>query len=299
MLMMTTLFRQTEITFEAALRDLGERRWEARARAAAALSTCDPADRDEAAAALRGALGDGRGEVRYAAARSLGELGDRGAVPALLRLLGDSDGQVREAAALALGQIGDEAAIGPLGEALRGGPPEVRFQAAAALAALDLGGARSGPLLRQALGDEDPEVRGSAAAALGELPPDPETAAALAARLGDSHAGPRAEAALALARLGDGRAVPVLCELLEDRSRGLEAAAALALVPDERAAEPLRGVLRRFLPSPLLKARCAFALGKLHPSEGLTHLERLGRSLRPDVRGLAEELLAALRAERP
>jgi HEAT repeat protein len=292
--------RHPEITFDAALRDLREPRWEARAHAATALSTCDPEDRDTAAAALRPLLSDPRGEVRLAAILSLAELHDRAALPPLIEALADPDRHVREAAAIALGRLGDaEGALPALCRALREGSPEVRFQAAASIAELDPAGAV--PHLLEALRDQDPEVRGSAAAGLGEAPQDAPRAReipdALAALLTDAHPDPRFEAACVLSRLGDRRAVPVLHGFLSDPRLALDAAEALARVPDERSAAPLLQLLSRWLTPPLIKVRAAYALarsGADRDRQGQAWLTRLSRSFRPEVRGLAQELLASL-----
>jgi HEAT repeat protein len=285
------MFRSQEITFEAALRDLSDPSYKVRTFAAAALGTCDEADRDEAAAALRRALSDPRAEVRYAAAISLAALRDVQAVAPLCGLLADSDVEVREAAALALGRTGDvEGAWGALAEALSAGVPAVRFQAAASLAELDP--VRAAPLLRAALTDEDPEVRASAAAGLAEVPPDPETRAALLPLLADLFAAPRFEGALALARLRDPRAAPVLIEFLGDRLRALDAAQALALLQDERSRAPLLRILRRFFAPRPLKVRAAYALMRLGDPAGRAYLEKAARARNEMVRGLAEEMLS-------
>ena len=56
------------------------------------------------------ALGHGEdGEIREAAARALGQIGDRGAVEALVAALQDEDSRIRKAAAGALDKIGDPA----------------------------------------------------------------------------------------------------------------------------------------------------------------------------------------------
>jgi HEAT repeat protein len=74
--------------------------------------------------------------VRAAAARHLGHLRARNALPALLRLLDDSNETVRTVAAIALGSIGD---------------------------------LRAAPRLREALDDPDPLVRARVIASLGEI----------------------------------------------------------------------------------------------------------------------------------
>lgn len=58
--------------------------------------------------------------VRSRAAWQLGRLGDRSAVPALIKALQDENEDVRWSAAWALGELGDEAAIPALEAASEG-----------------------------------------------------------------------------------------------------------------------------------------------------------------------------------
>jgi HEAT repeat protein len=282
---------QKGITLEAALRDLGSERWEARAMAAGALGSVDDADREAACAALRKALRDDRGEVRFAAAMSLAELKDAGAAAMLVDQLDDGDGRAREAAALALGRVGNpQIAWAPLASKLRIGPPAVRFQAAASLAEIDA--ERAAPLLRVALRDEDPEVRANAASGLAEAPHEPETIEALAKLLdGEKQPEPRFEAAYALAQHGDKRATLVLHEFLRDETRAYDAAGALSQLADPRSVEPLRRLLRRWFAPPLVKVRAAHALAQLGEQVGREYLEKAAQRRREDVSGLAKELL--------
>jgi HEAT repeat protein len=282
-----------EITLEAALRDLDHPKPEVRARAAGALGSCEEEDRAQAAAALRRALGDERGEVRYAAAMSLAELCDAGALDELVGQLEDGDPRAREAAAIALGKSGARDRVWqPLCAALFDGPPEVRFQAAASLGELDAG--LAAPHLLRALTDTDPEVRGSAACALGEAPPSPEASSALAGLLGDRFEEPRFEAAYTLARYRDRRATPILLKFLADPGRAYDAACALGLLDDPQATEPLRRLLRRWFAPALVKVRVAEALARLGAAEGRVFLEKAAQRRRDDVSGLARELLAGL-----
>jgi HEAT repeat protein len=278
-----------EITFEAALADLKSDKWQARARAAGALGTCDPADRDPAATALRPMLGDPHGAVRHAAALSLAELRDAQSVPALIAQLEDRDERAGEAAAIALGWIGDARAWEPLAQALREGPPPVRYQAVESLVELDA--ARAAPLLVLAAADLDPEVRGNVAEALGEAPDDPAARNALVGLLADTAPAPRFAAACVLATRGDRRATGALLHFLGDRDRALDAVTALATLGDSEARAPLRVLLRRFFAPALVKVRAAHALERLGDPDGRAYLERASRSRREDVRGLAEELL--------
>jgi HEAT repeat protein len=279
------------ITVEAALRDLGSERWEARAMAAGALGSVDEADRQPACEALRKALRDDRGEVRFAAAMSLAELRDPAAAPLLVDQLDDGDPRAREAAALALGRIGNpEVAWAPLASKLRIGGPAVRFQAAASLAEIDA--ERAAPLLRVALRDEDPEVRANAAAGLADAPHDAETIEALAkAAETEKQPEPRFEAAYALARHGDKRATLVLHDFLRDETRAYDAADALGQLADPRSLEPLRRLMRRWFAPALVKVRAAHALALLGDAAGREYLEKAAERRREDVSGLAKELL--------
>jgi len=137
---------------------------------AEALARLGPA-RAEALPGLVRALSAGQARQRAAAARTLGLLQARDAVPALAGALGDDEAAVRAQAALALARIGEA------GEAL--------------------------PALRTALRDDDPWVREEAARALGLLAaPDPALTDGLVAALSDAAAGVRRHAARALARVG-------------------------------------------------------------------------------------------------
>jgi len=149
--------RSTTITFDAALRDLGATDVRARVAAADALGDLpEGEDRSAAARALSAALADERFEVRRSAALSLGDVGDPGAMDALLPLVEDGHAEVRQAAIIALGRLGDARAFEPLARALKDGPPDVRFQAVISLVEIDAD--RSFEPLTEAVGDGDAEV---------------------------------------------------------------------------------------------------------------------------------------------
>lgn len=75
-------------------------------------------------------------QTRRLAAESLGKLGDRRAVPALIESLRDPHNLVRPAVALALGQLGDLQALGPLKKA-RHTTPHQRGAECAECSAID------------------------------------------------------------------------------------------------------------------------------------------------------------------
>jgi HEAT repeat protein len=86
-----------------------------------------------AAQALRGAMDDDHWQVRLRAARALGRLRDRGAVPLLIAALLHPAGNLRKEAASALGEIGDAHAVPALTAASGDPDPEVRKAARSAL----------------------------------------------------------------------------------------------------------------------------------------------------------------------
>jgi HEAT repeat protein len=106
------------------------------------------------------ALADPDPSVVEMAAWTLGEQGDRAAVPALAALAGTASGHrdplCREAAVAALGAIGDDAAL-PAVLAALDDKPAVRRRAAVALAAFD--GPEVEAALRRCLADRDWQVR--------------------------------------------------------------------------------------------------------------------------------------------
>ena len=82
---------------------LGSTRWEARRAASEALVNIG----SPAISPLIDALKDNNPDVRWAAIRALGKLGDPSAVKPIIKALRDEDSGVRKTAAEALGKIGD------------------------------------------------------------------------------------------------------------------------------------------------------------------------------------------------
>jgi len=123
--------------------------------------------------------------VRERAAISLGNIGDKLAVPALIEALDDSGNGVRREAAKALGFIKDARAATSLLEALSDRDTNVRMYAAYALG--EIKDARAAPALLKALGDPEWCVRDQAAWALREIR-DPKIADSLVAALNEDNA---------------------------------------------------------------------------------------------------------------
>jgi len=288
-------YARRTIELDAALRDLQHKDRRARVRAADALGDVDDEQAQSARPALRAALRDDDGEVRYSAALALGELHDHEAIDALVeQMRGDGNPLARQGAVIALGAIGDARAGEALIEALRSGAPDVRFQAALSLVQLDPAAAVAP--LRRALRDDDGEVRGNAAAALAEVG-DHDSADRIAALLEDPSPGARFEGAVALARLGDARGADVLAAHLADRELRFVAAEHLSRCPSVTARPALQRLLGRWLVPPVLKVWAAAALVRLGDDAGRTKLLELLASRRLMARGLCIQVMGELGTE--
>jgi HEAT repeat protein len=159
--------------------------------------------------------------VRRYLALALGRLGDRRAVPSLLKAIGaEADSETVIYSVWALGAIGDPAAV----------PELVKL-------------ARS----------EDPGIRMSVTHALGSLP-SADADAALRNALGDPTEDVRWNAAVALAHRGDGAATPVLLQMM-DRAH---LASVAGLTPEQAEDAVLQAVAVSVkLPDPELQAALA------------------------------------------
>ena len=221
-------------------------------------------------------------EIREAAARALGEIGDKRAVEALIDVLNDRDWEkrreskpVRCAAAIALGHIGDLRAVRPLAETLDDYRMEVDKPAKDAL--IEIGdpsvvdevmavidelmnlkndayafevlyslGKTAVESLIPYLEHQIKNVRYAAVIALGKIG-DPRAVEPLIKALRDSVEHIRTHAARALGQIGDARAVEALALALEDSWFDMRKAAADALgnIGDPRAVDPLVNALKK------------------------------------------------------
>lgn len=207
-----------------ALRRLARSGVAGRARAADTLGLLGSAD---AVASLVDRLTDRSPDVRNAAVRALGRIGDPTAAAALLTVL---DGPYRvptQGVVRALVGFGPVTAP-DLVPALRDPSDVVRAEVAGVLGLLRAPSAAP-PLIRVLTEDASTDVRARAAKALG-LIGHPAALAPLVAAVGSGQpAALRPAAATALGELGAAGAVPVLVGLLGDPAHAVADAAALAL----------------------------------------------------------------------
>jgi HEAT repeat protein len=199
------------------------------------------------------ALGHKAWQVQAEAAKALGLIGSKGAVPFLRRILKASDADLRQKMLTAAAEAG-KAAAEPSGDESH---PEARRAAAVALNRLEpqitqdallaalgadqpalLGAAMAGlanlesPVGRERmvelLGHADPGVRKNAAACLGRLR-ETKALAGLLALLGDADKDVRKEAAIALNHIKDRQGIGPLAGLMDDQDADVRRVAAIAL----------------------------------------------------------------------
>jgi HEAT repeat protein len=205
--------------------DLRDRSTLRRARAAQILGLCHVG---AALPLLVQALGDPAPEVRVAATRALGRLGEPSASAALLTAVGADRVVPAGPAADALEGMGVGIA-GSLREALSASNPTTRT--VAAYLSGEGSFTRSLDPLRVALaGDDDLTVREAAAVALGRMGGADDVIALLQETAADRPRGLRRACASALGELGDPSAVDGLTDLLDDPDPRLAEIAASSLL---------------------------------------------------------------------
>lgn len=187
-------------------------------------------------------------DVREAAARALGRLGDARAVDSLTALLPESPGlfqKVNIAAAEALGRLGDARAVEPLTAALQATSFRTKEIGRASAEALGhLGGPRAIESLVTALTNvDDSDVRDACVDALVEI--GSPAVEALIGAVQDDRGLARYYATETLGRIGDPRAVELLTQMLhDDVGFSDEVVTALGQIGDPRAVGPLAERLR-------------------------------------------------------
>ena len=161
---------------------------------------------------------------RASAAFTLGDMGARRAIPALVARLDDRSPDVRAAACRSLGHLGAVDAVAPI---ITAGVERTVPGPVARLALLDIG-PDAVPTVLRLVDHAEPRIRAAAVQITGLLG-DAHDAAAILGRLSDPAAQVREATAAALGRLGAAEACDDLVALLEDRVPGVRTAAAEAL----------------------------------------------------------------------
>ncbi len=277
-------------TFDAALRDV--RAQQPRFRGAAAARLADPpADRrGEAVQGLLSLARDEVGAVREAAFESLGALGAREGLSALLEAFDDEHTGARQTAVLAVGRVAPDAGIDAIAALLEDPRPEMRFSAIWTLSYL---GAEQSERVAAALDDRDAEVRTLAIQCLGELGATGKVDA-IARCLDDASDSVRFAAATSLASLGDARGASTLRASLSEPDRAFAAAVGLGDLADRDSLAALTRLAKHRWRSPILRAAAARALVRLGDPAGTEVIRRIVRSWRIEARQYGVELVGEL-----
>lgn len=196
-------------------------------------------------AQLRRQLQSPEPEVRADAAKRLGELRDKEAVPQLIALVRDTVPVVRFEAVLALGRIGAREAVKPIFEVAKGDKrDDVAMAATKALA--DIGSSATDPLIKL-LTSPRPVVRMTAARGLGRLHAF-KAVEPLIHLLRDRDPNVRRAAIAALRRIGDPKGMEAIAQLIASPDRTTEESAEEALSGRgyEEQLNEIRQLLRSF-----------------------------------------------------
>lgn len=260
--------------------------------------------------------------VRVAAADALGNLKSARAVEPLMAVLRRDQPELRRAAARALGLIGDAAALPVLFTAASDSDAYVRAEATAALERLNPE-ARSTAILLRSLDDKSPATRVEAVEKLAAVPTD-AVSLALTRRLGDPSPEVRNAVIRALAKFDDPAtrqrvgaafaspdlvtrqsAITLAGELrLAEQRPAITAVAADETVPGPVRAEAVRALgkiesdLAPLLRAaqdkdPLVREAAAEVLSRHRSDAAIEELKRLSRDDAPNVR---DKAISALRA---
>jgi len=201
---------------------------------------------------------------RAAAARAIGLIGDRAALPTLLGHLEDPNLLAGDAIAGAIGQSGDQSTVPTLLNALSSTDDAMRARAAYALGLLKADSAT--PQLAAALLSGGPMVARRAGEALAAIGTD-EAMKALVAPLADSGTTPALQAAMIGLEAAGEKAVPALMADLQDSQATARANAAEML--GWLKAAPATSVLAKALTDadPAVRDQAAWALGEIATPE--------------------------------
>lgn len=234
-------------------------------------------------------LGNSDAEVRAAAARALGRIGDESSVAALVGAIEDRDPDVRREVVFALGQLGKPEALDALKRvAASNAAADERREAVLALGKVT--GKSASSAILPFLADPNPAVRGDAALALARTA-DSLAASDLKPLLADADATVRARAAWAAGRLKARDLAVSLRPLVNDAAPEVRLAAtkAIADVEDAGAVADLAKVVGDA--DWRVRVNVATALGKTRSRDAIANLAKLGKDANVHVRAAAAAAL--------
>ena len=207
------------------------------------------------------------GDVRWAVAAALGNIGSEMTIDYLISLLSDKDSSLCRVAAKVLGNIGSEMVVDSLIPLLNDKNEGVRGAAAHTLGTI--GSERAVDSLIPLLNNKNEGVRWAAAHALGTIGSE-KAVDSFIPLLNNKNEGVRWAAADVLGKIGSEKAVNRLITLLSDEEVYLEAAYALGMIGSEKAVDSLISLLNDKNKS--VRRAAADALGKIGSEKAVNRL---------------------------
>jgi HEAT repeat protein len=218
-------------------------------------------------------------DTRHTAVWALGNLGDKRAVPGLIKVLeNDKNENIRSIAAEALGKLDDKQAIKPLIKALKDPDWGVRVDAVYAFGRLKDFSKDAIPYIIESLRDEDETVRMTAARVLGDFK-DMRAVDPLCKTLGDKNQRVKTAAISSLGLLGDSKAVEPLFDLFKEGSSDVIRASVVRSLGEIKSDKSIQYVTEALTDKNIFVRMIAVAtLGKIGDKQTLETLEKMSKT---------------------
>lgn len=239
--------------------------------------------------ALKHATTSADPHVRAAAARALGDTGDKSATPQLVALLRDDNDVVSTAAAESLAKLGDASALSQFIALLTEQPAMTSTGAEAGLT-FDT---HSTPILKEFAELKRDEKQTVAIRVLSRFHDSKAVRPILDAGLKSPSISVRIAAAIALGRLGDRRAVAPLMQLVQDDYALAQSQSPGPTIDSKSSSEVAQHIKES---KAYLRAAAVWALGKIRDDAAKPLLLRATEDENSNVRDAAKEALETFRA---
>jgi HEAT repeat protein len=235
-------------------------------------------------------IDDRDGHLRSLAAIGLSKIGDKRAIPQIMKLLSDPYEDVQESAVSALGNFREDLKTEEFVSCLKDKNPALRKNCALVLG--KIGAKDTVDILGFALKDEDTSVRQAAVNSLSSITTD-ESVRYLICALTDENQHIRTSAALSLGAIGGEKTLEPLMLLLSDNEDSVRAAAARALgmTGDADAVKYLIDMLQD--PNGFVVTTAMEALSKLRGGEAREALIRMLDSNDTEIKRTAIKALSS------
>ncbi|MEQ8189449.1 MAG: HEAT repeat domain-containing protein [Candidatus Eremiobacterota bacterium] len=218
-------------------------------------------------------------DTRHTAVWALGNLGDKRAVPCLIKVLEhDKNENIRSIAAEALGKLEDKQSVKPLIKALKDPDWGVRVDAVYAFGRLKDFSSDAIPSIIECLKDEDETVRMTAARVLGDFK-DTRAVDPLCKTLGDKNQRVKTAAISSLGLLGDSKAVEPLFQLFKQGDSDVIRASVVRSLGEIKSDKSIQYVTEALSDKNIFVRMIAVTtLGKIGDEKTLEVLEKISKT---------------------